>query len=74
MMMETAYDPYDILFDDGQKSPNSDGLLFLNEIMLGDFTNDSSSISPVSNTIDYTGINIQYFMSLLSNALCFLKI
>ncbi len=69
--METAFDPYDILYDNGQKSPNSDGLLFLNEIMLGDFNNDSSSISPVSNTIDHTGINIQYFMSILSNALFF---
>jgi hypothetical protein len=73
MMMETAFEPYDILYDNGQKSPNSDDLLFLNEIMLGDFNNDSPLIIPVSNTIDYTGINIQYFMSIFSNVL-FLKI
>ena len=58
MMMETLYDPYDILFGDGQKSPISDGLLFPNEIMLGDFNTDSSSISPISNTIDYSGLYI----------------
>ncbi|CAF2454183.1 unnamed protein product [Rotaria sp. Silwood2] len=51
-MMETVCDPYDLLFDDGQKSPTSDGLLFGNEIMLSDFNNDSSLISPISNTID----------------------
>lgn len=66
--MESVYDPYDMFFGDGQKSPNSDGLLFPNEIMLSDFNTDSSpSISPVSNTIDNTGSNIQYFVSSLSN-------
>ncbi|CAF1104909.1 unnamed protein product [Rotaria sp. Silwood1] len=52
MMMETICDPYDILFGDGQKSPTSEGLLFGNEVMLGDFNNDLSWTSPISNTID----------------------
>ncbi|CAF1682120.1 unnamed protein product [Rotaria magnacalcarata] len=51
-MMETLYDPYEMLFGDGQTSPSSDALLFTNEVMLGDFNNDSPSISSVSNTLD----------------------
>ncbi|CAF4806962.1 unnamed protein product, partial [Rotaria magnacalcarata] len=50
--METLYDPYEMLFGDGQTSPSSDALLFTNEVMLGDFNNDSPSISSVSNTLD----------------------
>jgi len=52
MMMETLYDPYDLLFGDVQQSPESDGLLFPNEIMLSEFNTDSSSISPISNSAD----------------------
>jgi len=52
--METVYDPYDILFGDEQQSLPSEGLLFSNEIMLSDFNNNSSSISPIQNTMDYT--------------------
>jgi hypothetical protein len=61
--METAYDPYDMFFGDGQNSPSSEALLFPNEVMLSDFNVDSSSISPISNTIDNTGITIQQFLS-----------
>lgn len=56
MMMETIYDPYEILFGDGQQSPNSDSLLFNNEITLGNFNNDSPSLSPLSNTFDNAGL------------------
>ncbi len=59
MMMETMYDPYDMIFSDEQKSLPSEGLLFSNEIMFSDFNNDSASISPIANTTDYTGLNIQ---------------
>ena len=55
MMTETAYDPYDILFGDEQKSLSPDGLLFSNEIMFSDFNTDSASISPIQNTMDNTG-------------------
>ena len=69
MMMETLYDPYDLLFSNGQQSPASEALLFPNEIMLSDFNTDSSSISPISNTIDATGIDIQNVHSSFSNQL-----
>ncbi|CAF3428273.1 unnamed protein product [Rotaria socialis] len=52
MMMETVYDPYEMLLGDGQASPSSDSLLFTNEVMLCDFNNDYASISSVSNTLD----------------------
>lgn len=55
MMMETIYDPYDMLLGDVSNSPTCDDLLFTNEVMLGDFNNDSSSISPISNTADSPG-------------------
>merc|ERR1711939_432833 len=54
MMMETVYDPYDILFGDNPKSPISDSLLFTNEVMLGNFNTDSSSISPISHNMENT--------------------
>ncbi|CAF4704867.1 unnamed protein product, partial [Rotaria socialis] len=55
MMMETVYDPYEMLLGDGQASPSSDSLLFTNEVMLCDFNNDYASISSVSNTLDSAG-------------------
>jgi hypothetical protein len=55
MMMETMYDPYEMLFSDEQQSLPTDGLMFTNEIMLSDFNTDSSSISPIPNTTDYAG-------------------
>lgn len=55
MMMETMNDPYDLLFGDEQISLPSEGLLFANEVMLSDFNTDSSSISPIQNTMDHTG-------------------
>jgi hypothetical protein len=63
--METIYDPYDILFGDEQKSSSSEALMFPNEIMLSEFNTDSSSISPIQNTIDYTGSYIQYSVNII---------
>ncbi|CAF1233518.1 unnamed protein product [Adineta ricciae] len=52
MMMDAVYDPYDILFGDNQQSPISDSMLFTNEVMLGNFNTDSSSISPRANSTE----------------------
>ncbi len=71
MMMETAGDPYDLLFGDVSKSSDSEGLLFPNDVMLGVFNTDSSSISPISNTIDNGGSNIPHILSKLSNFVFF---
>lgn len=62
MMMETMYDPYDILFGDEQNSLPSEDVMFNDEIMLSDFNTDSSSISPITNTIDYSGLISSYFV------------
>ena len=55
MMTETIYDPYEMLFGNEQQSLPSDGLLFSNEIMFSDFHTDSSSISPVMNSMENPG-------------------
>ncbi|CAF1053962.1 unnamed protein product [Adineta steineri] len=56
-MMETMGDPYDLLFGDGQMSFTSDSLLFGNEVMFSNFNSNSSSTSPIPNTIDQTEID-----------------
>ncbi|UJR23082.1 hypothetical protein I4U23_026105 [Adineta vaga] len=53
MMMETIYDPYDLLFGDEQKSPVSDSLLFSNEVMFGNFNTNSSLISPIPHNMEH---------------------
>lgn len=57
MMTETIYDPYEMLFGTEQQSLPSNGLLFTNEIMFSDFNNDSASISPITNSMENTGIS-----------------